>query len=120
MVLTIPRSQAYLSPKVFPDLSRVPTWNYLAVNAAVEARPIHDLQETDAVLKVLIGDQVTPYAQQWRDLGPEFVEKMLKGNVAFELKLSDLRCKLELNQYRPEAFDAMIVAYKAGVEQSQP
>ena len=30
--------QGYLSPTVYPDLARVPTWNYLAVQLTVEAR----------------------------------------------------------------------------------
>ena len=44
---------------------------------------------------------------------------MLKGIVAFDLTLSNVQCKLKLNQHRPEAFDAMLAAYEAGDEQSQ-
>lgn len=118
-VVTFLGPHGYLSPKVYPDLARVPTWNYLAVHATVEARVIHDPVEKDALLKALIGDHEPPYAQQWRDLGSEFAEKMLRGIVAFELTLTHVQCKLKLNQHRPESFDAMLVAYEEGDEQSQ-
>jgi len=118
-VVTFLGPHGYLSPKVYPDLARVPSWNYLAVHATVEARVIHEAQEKDALLKALIGDHEPPYAQQWRDLGPEFAEKMLRGIVAFELTLSQVQCKLKLNQHRPEAFEAMLKAYEAGDEQAK-
>jgi transcriptional regulator len=118
-VVTFMGPHGYLSPKVYPDLARVPTWNYLAVHATVEARVIHDAPEKDALLKELIGDHEPPYAQQWRNLGPEFAEKMLSGIVAFELTVTQVQCKLKLNQHRPEAFDAMLAAYDAGDEQSR-
>ena len=118
-VVTFLGPHGYLSPKVYPDLARVPTWNYLAVHATADARLIHDPAEKDQALKALIGDHEPPYAQQWRDLGPEFAEKMLMGIVAFELTLPNVQCKLKLNQHRPEAFEAMLAAYGAGDEQSR-
>src|SRR3954465_6870301 len=33
---------AYLSPKIYPDLQRVPSWNYLAVHCKVRARLVED------------------------------------------------------------------------------
>ena len=118
-VVTFLGPHAYLSPKVYPDLARVPTWNYVAVHATVEARVIHEPVEKDALLKSLIADHEPPYAQQWRDLGSDFAEKMLKGIVAFELVVTQLQCKLKLNQHRPEAFEATLQAYDAGDEQSR-
>ena len=118
-VVTFLGPHAYLSPKVYPDLARVPTWNYLAVHATVQARVIHAAQEKDALLKLLIGDHEPAYAQQWRDLGAEFAEKMLRGIVAFELTISRIQCKLKLNQHRPEVFDDMVAAYEGGDERSR-
>ena len=70
---------AYLSPKVYPDLARVPTWNYLAVHCTVEATLVEDPLAKDRLLKKLIGDHEPPYAEQWRGLGEEFAHKMLAG-----------------------------------------
>jgi transcriptional regulator len=107
---------AYMSPKVYPDLARVPTWNYLAVHCAVTARIIDEPAAKDALLKKLIGDHEPPYAQQWRGLGEEYQLKMLSGIVAFELKVNKLECKLKLNQHRPEAYAAMRALYAQGNE----
>ena len=48
-----------------------------------------------------------------------FKEKMLAGIVAFELRVTDLQCKLKLNQHRKESHAAMRVAYRAGSPDEQ-
>jgi transcriptional regulator len=106
--------QAYMSPKVYPDLVRVPTWSYVAVHARVEARLVDDPQAKDALLKQLIGDHEPSYAAQWRGLDHDYQEKMLNGIVAFELRIIDVQCKLKLNQHRPESHAAMHAVYHAG------
>lgn len=106
----------YQSPKIYPDLQRVPSWNYLAVHCAVEARLIEDDFGKDRLLKKLIGDHEPPYAQQWIDLGEEFQRKMLAGIVGFELRVTSWQCKLKLNQHRKESHAAMRQTYAAGGE----
>jgi transcriptional regulator len=39
---------------------------------------------------------------------------MLAGIVAFELQVTDLQCKIKLNQHRPESHAAMKAVYAAG------
>lgn len=107
---------AYLSPRVYPDLARVPTWNYLAVNCTVQATLIEDAQDKDRLLKKLIGDHDPAYIPQWKDLGADFQQKMLAGIVAFELQVLDLQCKIKLNQHRPESHQKLRATYAAGNE----
>ena len=118
-VVTFLGPHAYLSPSVYPDLARVPTWNYLAVHCAVEARLIEAPAEKDALLKRLIGEHEPAYAQQWRDLGEEFQLKMLAGIVGFELRITALQCKVKLNQHRRESHAAMHAVYSAGTSDEQ-
>jgi len=118
-VVTFLGPHAYLSPKVYPDLARVPTWNYLAVHCTVQATLIEDPLVKDRLLKKLIADHEPPYAEQWRGLGEEFAHKMLAGIVAFELQVTDLQCKVKINQHRPEAHAAMRAIYAAGNENEQ-
>ncbi|HEY9208442.1 FMN-binding negative transcriptional regulator [Acidovorax sp.] len=106
--------QAYLSPSVYPDLARVPTWNYLAVHCRVQATLVEEPAAKDALLKQLIGDHEPSYAAQWRALGEEFAHKMLAGIVAFELEVLDLQCKLKLNQHRHESHAALYAQYRQG------
>jgi transcriptional regulator len=105
---------AYMSPSVYPDKHRVPTWNYLAVHCKVSARLVEDAAGKDALLKKLIGDHEPGYAEQWRGLGEEFAQKMLAGIVGFELDVLEWSCKLKLNQHRPEAHARMREGYAAG------
>lgn len=107
---------AYQSPKIYPDLARVPSWTYLAVHCTVSATLIEDPAATDRLLQKLIGDHEPPYADQWRGLGDEFAQKMMAGIVAFELEVVDLQCKLKLNQHRPESHAALKAAYGQGNE----
>ena len=115
-VVTFLGPHAYLSPQVYPDLARVPSWNYLAVHCTVRARLVEDAQGKDALLKKLIGDHEPAYAKQWRAMDPELARKLLAGIVGFELEVLDLQCKLKLNQHRPEAHAAMKAIYAAGNE----
>ncbi|RZJ25071.1 MAG: FMN-binding negative transcriptional regulator [Haliea sp.] len=118
-VVTFLGPHAYMSPKVYPDLARVPTWNYLAVHCTVQATLIEDPSAKDALLKKLIGDHEPPYADQWRALGEEFAHKMLAGIVAFELRVTELQCKIKLNQHRKESHTAMRAVYAAGSPDEQ-
>ena len=111
--------QAYLSPTVYPDLARVPTWNYLAVHCTVQATLIEEPMAKDRLLKKLIADHEPAYATQWLALGEAFAQKMLAGIVGFELKITDLQCKVKLNQHRPESHAAMRAQYAAGDAQAQ-
>ena len=105
---------AYMSPCVYPDLARVPTWNYVAVQCTVEARLIETPAEKDVLLKRLIAQHEPAYTQQWRDLEDTYQSKMLAGIVGFELRVTALQCALKLNQHRPEAHPAMHALYEAG------
>lgn len=107
-------SHAYMSPKVYPDLVRVPTWNYLAVHCTVQATLVEDASAKDSLLKKLISDHDPAYALQWQVLDPDYQHKMLAGIVGFELHVTALQCKLKLNQHRPEAHAKMRAVYASG------
>jgi transcriptional regulator len=113
-LVTFMGPHAYLSPKVYPDLQRVPSWNYLTVHCRVQARLVEEALAKDRLLKKLIGDHEPSYAEQWQGLGEEFAHKMLAGIVGFELDVQQWSCKLKLNQHRPEAHARMRDAYAAG------
>ncbi len=97
----------YVSPTVYPDRQRVPTWNYVAVHCRVHATLLPEAEAKDALLKQLIGQHEPPYAQQWRELGEDYQRRMLAGIAAFSLRVEHWQCKLKLNQHRPEAEAAM-------------
>jgi transcriptional regulator len=118
-LVTFMGPQAYMSPEVYPDLQRVPTWSYLAVHARVEARILESEEAKDAMLKQLIAEHEPAYAAQWRALPESYTQAMLKGIVAFELKILDLQTKVKINQHRPESHVAMHAVYAQGNSQEQ-
>jgi transcriptional regulator len=111
--------QAYMSPSVYSEKQRVPTWSYLAVQAKVLTRIIDPHEDRDRLLKCLIAEHEPAYAQQWRELPDNYTGAMLNGIVAFEMQITDLQCAVKLNQHRPEAHVAMHSAYVQGTEQTQ-
>lgn len=108
---------AYMSPAVYPDLERVPTWNYIAVHAKVSARLIEGPERLDALLKQLIQQHEPPFARQWRGLDPAFQAKLLGAIVGFELVIDQLSIKVKLNQHRPEAQRQMLDTYDTQARQ---
>jgi transcriptional regulator len=118
-VVTFLGPHAYLSPKVYPDLKRVPTWNYVAVHCTVQARLIDEPDAKDSLLKKLIADHEPAYAAQWRGLDAAYTDRMLAGIVAFELQVTAWQCKLKLNQHRSEAAAATRALYAAGDDNEQ-
>ena len=118
-VVTFLGPQAYMTPRVYPDLVRVPTWNYLAVHCTVHAMLVEDAQAKDRLLKKLIRDHDPAYIAQWLGLEPDYQRKMLAGIVAFELEVRSLQCKVKINQHRPEAHARMRAQYAAGGENEQ-
>ena len=118
-VVTFMGPHAYMTPRVYPDLTRVPTWNYVTVHCTVEAKIIESFDNQDRLLKHLIADHDPAYADQWRGLGEDYQHKMMGGIVAFELRVLDMQCKIKVNQHRPEAFDAMRAMYASGTANQQ-
>ncbi len=113
-VVTFLGPQAYMSPSVYPDLERVPTWNYIALHATVQVTLVHAEDDKDRLLKCLIGDHEPAYADQWRALAESYTARMLSGIVGLELDVIDWQCAAKVNQHRPEAREALLAAYRAG------
>ena len=116
VLLTFMGPQAYMSPAVYPDLIRVPTWSYVAVHVKAKVRLLEGEEAKDAILKQLIADHEPPYAQQWRGLPDTYTRPMLNAIVAFEMQVQNIQTKVKLNQHRPESHVAMHAAYESGGE----
>ena len=107
---------AYMSPTVYPDSMRVPTWNYLAVQCRARVRLLDDGAEMHRMLEKLIVDNEPSYLEQWRSLSEDYQSKMMAMIVGFELEITELQCKLKLNQHRPESHAALRRTFAAGSE----
>lgn len=93
---------AYISPSWHGDGAAVPTWDYVAVHAY--GRPV--VIDDDARVMSLLGETVGRYesgrAQPWSldTQDAEYVRKLTRGIVAFELRIERIDAKAKLGQNR--------------------
>ena len=105
---------AYMSPSVYADLRRVPTWNYIAVHAYGEPFELETSNAKDALLKSLIAIHEPAYADQWRALDAKYQDAMMGMICAFRMTVSKLEGKFKLNQHREEAHTSVKAMYRDG------
>lgn len=91
---------AYISPTQYKSLERVPTWNYVMVQAEGSARIIEDRQGKLATLGRLIAHHEPEYRQQFDQIRQPLVDGMLEAIVAFEIAVTKTEGKFKLNQHR--------------------
>lgn len=110
---------AYMSPSVYADLRRVPTWNYIAVHAYGEPTELETNDAKDALLKSLIAIHEPAYADQWRALDATYQDAMMGMICAFRMTVTKLQSKFKLNQHRSEARAEMVEKYGNGTPDEQ-
>lgn len=92
---------AYISPSWYEEHPSVPTWNYAVVHAYGVPRAIDDEARVRDALHALVDQHEAGFDEPWpMDLPDEYVRKMARGIVAFEVPISRLEGKFKLNQNR--------------------
>src|SRR5438105_15403048 len=103
---------AYVSPSWYETAPAVPTWNYVAVHAYGVPRLIESGPDRRAIVEEMVRAYEADFAAPWRleDQPAEFVERMLRGVVGFEIRLTRVEGKAKLSQNRSEADRRGVVA----------
>jgi transcriptional regulator len=96
---------AYVSPSWYVSKVMVPTWNYVAVHAYGRPRVVADAAHTRAHLERLVATYESPATGPWSmdRLPDDYVQRMIKGIVAFEMPIARLEGKFKLSQNRSAA-----------------
>jgi transcriptional regulator len=89
---------AYISPRHYENEQSVPTWNYISVHAYGDCKLIEEETSKFELLERTILNFEKAYQEQWDGLSPDFKERMVKGIVAFEVKVTELQAKNKLSQ----------------------
>lgn len=91
---------AYVSPRWYTGGPAVPTWNYIAVHVYGAPRILEDAGTVRAVLDRLVEEHE---AGAWSIEGQDadFIGRMMRGIVAFELPVGRIEGKFKLSQNRP-------------------
>ncbi len=99
----------YISPRWYPSKREhgqvVPTWNYAVVHARGALTWHHDEAWLRQLLRALTSRHERRFAQRWRvsDAPPEYLRKMLRAIVGFEIQLRELTGKWKVSQNRGAA-----------------
>ncbi|HEY1352340.1 MAG TPA: FMN-binding negative transcriptional regulator [Ktedonobacteraceae bacterium] len=95
---------AYITPSWYEAELSVPTWNYAAIHAYGRACIIRDPAALYLHLKALIATHEAQFASPWSPEGlpSDYIERMMKGVVGFEMKITRLEGKLKMSQNRSE------------------
>jgi transcriptional regulator len=91
---------AYISPRHYEKEQNVPTWNYISVHVYGTCSIVEDERLKFELLERTILSYEEGYNQQWNKLPLDFKEKMLKGIVAFNVKVTEIQAKNKLSQNR--------------------
>ena len=93
----------YITPSWYDAKLSVPTWNFAAVHAYGKPRIIADEQEMYQLLAKQVQTYESGFEHPWQfDLLPDdYVYKMIRGTVGFEIEITRLEGKYKLSQNRP-------------------
>jgi transcriptional regulator len=91
----------YISPTWYNHIN-VPTWNYQSVHIYGSPRILTDHEEIYEMLSRLIARNEGNPAYRMETLPPDFVEKEMKGIVAFQVEATRIEANYKLSQNRDD------------------
>ena len=112
---------AYVSPSWYEIELSVPTWNYAAVHAYGIPRIIEDSEELYQLLKILIETHEAQFENPWPfQLPDDYLQKMMRGIVGFEIEITRLEGKFKLSQNRTASEREIVIAALQESPDTQP
>jgi len=101
----------YISPSWYEVELSVPTWNYAVVHAYGLPHLIEDGEELYKLLKTLIQTHEANFEKPWPfQLPDDYLQKMMRGIVGFEIEITRLEGKFKLSQNRTETERENVIA----------
>ena len=103
-------AHTYISPTWYNHVN-VPTWNYQSVHVYGKPRLIAERDEAYQLLKRLIDRYETNGRYTMETLPQDFVEKEMKGIVAFQIEVTRIEANYKLSQNRDDEDYGNIVSH---------
>jgi transcriptional regulator len=102
---------AYVSPSWYEVELSVPTWNYAVVHAYGIPRLIEDSEVLYKLLQILIKTHEARFERPWLfQLPHDYLQKMMRGIVGFEIEITRLEGKFKMSQNRTESERENVIA----------
>ncbi len=92
----------YISPTWYNHVN-VPTWNYQAIHVYGQPRIVTDNAETKTILSRLVTRNEVNASYRLETLPSDFVDKEIKGIVAFQVEATRIEANYKLSQNRNDA-----------------
>jgi transcriptional regulator len=106
----------YVSPNWYASHPSVPTWNYAVVHVSgfphiIEGRTKEGRERIVLILRALVDRHEAKLARSWKmDLPADYMQQMIDGIVAFEIRVTRIAGKFKLSQNRPSADRPNVIA----------
>jgi len=97
----------YISPNWYTTHPSVPTWNYAVVHVSGFPRVIEGQSKVDramiaSMLHELVDENEAQFSRPWKmELPGDYMQQMIDGIVAFEVRVTGVTGKFKLSQNRP-------------------
>lgn len=102
---------AYISTKHYETELNVPTWNYISVHCYGIGKIISDEKLAYEIMEKSINSFDKEYLEQWHQLPEKYKSGMMKGIVAFEIKITNWQGKKKISQNRTEKEQKNIISH---------
>lgn len=94
---------AYVSPRWYATPIAVPTWNYAVVHAYGRPRIVDGGQPLRDILLRTVATFEADFDYAWEPPPGDYVDKLARQVVGFEIEVARLEGKMKLSQNRPAA-----------------
>ena len=103
-MLVFAGQHGYISPSWYEPGPAVPTWDYVAIHAYGVPHIIDEEETVASMLRELVEQYEGGYERQWSvdSQDPDWLRKVARGIVAFEMEVTRLDAKAKLGQNHPQ------------------
>jgi transcriptional regulator len=93
----------YVSASWYANKSTASTWNYMSVHAKGTLRFLDEAALLDVLQRTTDHYENNPYSgSNFKDLSPDYIQKLVKAIVAFEIEVEEIDHVFKLSQDRDE------------------
>ncbi|MET1248864.1 FMN-binding negative transcriptional regulator [Sporolactobacillus sp. STCC-11] len=102
----------YISPTWYETNQAVPTWNYVSVHVYGKVEVLRDPDEIMDVMKKMITNYEGAHEKyQMDELPTQMIDGLLKGIVAFQMRIDRMEGARKLSQHNSSERRARIIAH---------
>jgi transcriptional regulator len=107
---------AYVSPTWYVDQFSVPTWNYAVVHAYGLPVLLDDEQSLQLLVETLNLFEA-PESTYDMERGMAYIQKSLRGIVAFEIPIARVECKFKMSQNKTDGDRMRVIEHLSESEE---